>query len=89
MKKFIKKTKLFKKLSAFVLILSLCSTCFTSFPVSAAGNMAFSVGCESGPNDPEGCINTTADATTSCDYYALAGYLSRYTANPNMTKINN
>ena len=46
--------------------------------------MAFSVGCDYGSGD----IDTTRDALKACDYYALAGYLSRYTCNPNITKLN-
>ena len=46
---------------------------------SAAGNLAFSVGC----NYPGG-ESTERDATSSSMYYGLCGYSSRYTSEPTL-----
>lgn len=64
-------------------ITCLLLSCIGNFPASAAGNMAFSVGCNYGSGD----IDTSRDALKACDYYALAGYLSRYTCNPTLSKL--
>ncbi len=83
-----KKIKSIKKIIATTLILSMLLTNFGSINVSAAGNMAFSVGCDYGLNQQGGQdIDTTPDALKACDYYAIAGYLSRYTCNPSKTKM--
>lgn len=80
MKKNNKKTKIF---ISMLLLISILTVSISPINVSAAGNLAFSVGCDYGTGD----IDTTPDALSSCDYYALAGYTSRYTCNPNYTKM--
>ena len=79
-----KESRVIKKMLSMTVIICLLLACIGKFPASAAGNMAFSVGCDYCSGD----IDTTRDALKACDYYALAGYLSRYTCNPNITKLN-
>lgn len=83
-----KSNKIFYKSAlSFVLIFSLFASTLTAFPTSAAGNMAFSVGCDYNYDEGNPDIDTSSDAISSCDYYALAGYISRYTGNPSVSKI--
>ena len=74
-----------KSLSVLVAVSTL-TTMLPSFSASAAGNLAYSVGCNYsyGQHDD---IDTSRDALKSCDYYALAGYTSRYSCNPSTTKL--
>lgn len=77
------KFKKFNKITSAFLSISLISLAMcNSFNVSAAGNLAFSVGC----NYTDG--NSTArDAIKSCDYYALCGFSSRYTTKPTLSTL--
>lgn len=69
-----------KKLVALFLSFSLLSIHILSpINASAAGNLAFSVGC----NYPGG-ESTERDATSSSMYYGLCGYSSRYTSEPTL-----
>lgn len=75
------KSKRNKILSA-ILSISLLSTIMCSpLNVSAAGNLAYSIGCNYGA----GNIDTTPIVRKACDYYALCGYTSRYNMNPDVT----
>ena len=78
-----KKSRIIRKILSIAVTTCLLLSCMGNFPASAAGNMAFSVGCNYGSGD----IDTSRDALKACDYYALAGYLSRYTCNPNVSKM--
>lgn len=77
-----KKVKMFKRIVSVILTAVLLAASIGNMPVLAAGNLAFSVGCDYGSGD----IDTTDTALRACDYYAISGYTSRYTCNPNLTK---
>lgn len=80
-------TKFFRRLISCLLICTISLLPLTQTTAFAAGNLAFSVGCDYRYDDNLNEIDTRQHAINSCDYYALAGYISRYTANPTVSKI--
>ena len=71
-----------KKIISLVLsLVMVTSICAFSNPASAAGGMAFSVGTDYGLLE----VDTSGDATTACDLYAIAGYSSYYSTQPTVS----
>ncbi len=70
-----KKTNVITKI-IFILFVIIC-TFSSPISVLASGNLAFSVGTTYSDG-----INTSKDARTACDKYAIAGYKSYYSTQP-------